>query len=306
MKKQPAPSLARFDREYNGWNNPNSERMLFKRRGHSSIARYDRESRRKPKKPPADYAPLIKAFFYAAIAYFVWMGVHEASHYFSCTLLGDSAHIISLVPNPLIACFSPAGQTPTEAFIYFMAPYMTALITLIALSAAENRLLRLLSYAAFFNLQYNLLATSVLDGEYFDGKNDLVRLIENADSAGANNQTIVEMYLYAVYFMIILAWVLFIFLYGKDFIRTTSTRFYLPAFTFFIVLYALSTMLLYPRYMTSDTAYQALSIARTFFTITSQSASFALFSETLGSMKTTPAFFSFPMLSATNGFLYIE
>jgi hypothetical protein len=270
------PGIARFDREYNEWNDPR-EQQLFKRGDNNTIARYDRESRRKPKKPPRDYAPLLRAFFYASVMYLLWMAIHEAVHYLSCGLVGNNARLLSVIPSPSIACDSAGLRMPSEAFIYYMSPYLAAILVMIAFSSTENRLLRLLPYAAFFNLQYNLFVTTLLDGECFGGKNDLMRLIGYAQSSGVD-PPVMGMYLYSVYFLVILASVSFIFLYGRDHILPGRRRFYMPASLFYILLYAVSATVLYPCYWESASFAHVLSIARTFVTTTSFSATFALFS----------------------------
>ena len=103
-------------------------------------------------------------------------------------------------------------------------------------------------------------------------------LMEHTGAIGQDALPVIQIQLYSIYFLIILATVIFFFLYGGDLVYRGRRRFYLPAFVFYILLYVVSAVTLFPHCWSADTVHQTLSIARTFFTTSSLSATLALFS----------------------------
>jgi hypothetical protein len=233
-------SLADMNRQTNGDWFCGEESSLR----HSSLAAirdYDTGYR----KEKIDSLYYVKALLVLSIVYLSWVAFHEALHYASCSLPGNYAYVASILPTPAIACMRGGALGPYGAYVYYMSPYIAAIIVLAVFCRAHSSLLRLVPYTAFFDLQYNLLATSLLGGRLNDRENDVMSLMQQLNRTDPLAGLYSMLYSLSVAFLIGLS--LFVFYYGyRDDLSNPRYRgLFIAAFIFYTIFYAAGTVSLY-------------------------------------------------------------
>ncbi|MBN2251005.1 MAG: hypothetical protein JW724_02905 [Candidatus Altiarchaeota archaeon] len=211
----------------------------------NSLSKFDGDYLAELHKPRKRSIPALRFLFAVAVIYFAWVLFHEFLHYFFCTLPGDKASMMSLLPTPEIICDPMHARTVSDAFMFSMSPYIAALMALVFLSNARNRLIRLIPYTAFFDLQYNLLVTSVLGGTFGERKNDVVCLIDQLNLAHPQYGMYRQIFTMSAYLLALLAVLVFYSGYRKDYTRSRDRRFYMCVSAFYILFYAASLASLY-------------------------------------------------------------
>ena len=211
---------------------------------HSSLAAvrdYDTGYRRQK----ADRLYYVKALLFLSMVYIAWVAFHESLHYAACAFPGNRAYVASVVPTPAIACVRGGPVTPYGAFVYYMSPYIAAVLVLALFARSGSGMTRLVPYTAFFDMQYNLLATSLLGGELNGVENDVVSLIQHTQEAGPFPGAYGWLCVVAVAFLIGLSLMVFYCGYRDDLSRSEYRGLFAASFLFYTLFYASGTILLY-------------------------------------------------------------
>jgi hypothetical protein len=211
---------------------------------HSSLAairEYDAGSG----KQRIDSLYYVKALLFLSIVYLLWVAFHESLHYASCSIPGNQAYVASVLPTPSIACIQGNGSTPYSSFIYYMAPYIAAIAVLALFCKAGSSMLRLIPYTAFFDLQYNLLATSLLGGKLNGRENDVLSLMQNLERSDPVTSLYNNVYAVSVAFFIGLSLMVFYYGYRDDLSDSRYRGLFIAAFLFYTFFYTAGTISLY-------------------------------------------------------------
>jgi len=239
MTSKPA-SLAELNRESNSdWFGGEESSVR-----HSSLA-VIREYDAGCGKQKFDSLYYVKALLFLSIVYLLWVGFHESLHYASCSYPGNRAYVASVLPTPSVACIRGDTLTPYGAFIYYMAPYIGAIIVLALFCRACNSMLRLIPYTAFFDLQYNLLATSLFGGRLNGKENDVFSLMRHLEKSDPVTGLYNILYAVSVAFLIGLSLMVFYYGYRNDLSDPRYRRLFIAAFLFYTFFYAAGTLSLY-------------------------------------------------------------
>jgi len=212
---------------------------------HSSLSEYDRGWHDEALKPKSRVVSSMKPVFMAFILCIVWISFHESLHYAFCMAEDGRPRIVSLLPYPSLACDMRNKSSFSESFFYYMSPYMVAVTLLLAFSGVKNKSLRLLSYASFFDLQYNLLATTIFGGKPGSQRNDLFLLMEQLDAGDRSYGFQALVLLLCVLALLTLSLAIFYRSYARDFKGSRNRRFYSKAAGFYSCFYAMSLAALY-------------------------------------------------------------
>ncbi|MFZ2455002.1 MAG: hypothetical protein WAX07_00775 [Candidatus Altiarchaeia archaeon] len=211
---------------------------------HSSLAairEYDL-GLRKRRVDPLYY---VKAMLLLSVVYLSWVAFHESLHYASCSLPGNRAYIASILPTPAIACMMGGTLSPYGAFLYYMSPYIAAIIVLAVFCRVQSSLLHLIPYTAFFDLQYNLLATSLIGGKLNGRENDVLSLMRHVGTIGQSSGLFNIFYGLSVAFLIGLSLLVFYYGYRDDLSDSRYRDLFIAAFLFYTVFYTAGTISLY-------------------------------------------------------------
>jgi hypothetical protein len=154
--------------------------------------------------------------------------VHEPAHYIAGTIQGKEC---SFGFPPRVDCKDFESLTAEGCFMLFMAPYLVSLAALVFFSANRNRIIRLIPYTAFFDVQGNLaipqLEKIVLGLRGADG----FLLIKRLDNIAPG-------YSFPALILILsiigISWFIFYKKYRNDFITSKDKRFFRAAFAIFI------------------------------------------------------------------------
>ena len=187
----------------------------------------------------------VKALLFLSIVYLIWVGFHESLHYASCSFPGNRAYLASVLPAPSVACIGGYSFTPYGAFIYYMAPYIAAIIVMAFFCRAQSSLLRLVPYTAFFDLQYNLLATSLLGGRLNGRENDVFSLMQHLEKSDPVTPLFNNIYAVSVAFIISLSLMVFYYGYRNDLSDPRYRGLFIAAFLFYTFFYAAGTISLF-------------------------------------------------------------
>jgi hypothetical protein len=196
-------------------------------------------------KPKTDQLYYAKALLLLSAIYLLWVAIHESLHYASCSIPGNRAYVASVLPSLSIACVRGGALTPYGAFIYYMAPYIAAVLVLALFCRAHSSLLRLVPYTAFFDLQYNLLATSLVGGRLSGMENDVLSLMQQLDVNDLSTGLYNSIYGAAVAFIIGLSLLVFYYGYRDDLSDPRYRGLFIAAFLFYTLFYAAGTLSLY-------------------------------------------------------------
>jgi hypothetical protein len=233
-------SLADMNRRGNG--DPFSDDESSPRHsGLSALREYDTGYR----KQKIDSLYYVKALIVLSIVYLTWVAFHEALHYASCSLPGNSAYVAAILPTPAIACMRNGALSPYGSFIYYLSPYIAAVLVLAVFSRAQSSLLRLVPYTAFFDLQYNLLATSLVGGRLNGRENDVLSLMQQIDKTDQLSGFYNALYGSSVAFIIGLSLLVFYYGYRDDLSDQRYRGLFIAAFLFYTFFYATGTITLY-------------------------------------------------------------
>ena len=187
----------------------------------------------------------VKALLFLSIVYLLWVGFHESLHYVSCSFPGNRAYLASVLPTPSVACIGGDTLTPYGAFIYYMAPYIAAIIVMAVFCRAQSSLMRLVPYTAFFDLQYNLLATSLLGGRLNGRENDVFSLMQHLEKSDPVTGLYNNIYALSVAFLIGLSLLVFYYGYRNDLSDPRYRGLFIAAFLFYTFFYAAGTISLF-------------------------------------------------------------
>jgi hypothetical protein len=212
---------------------------------HSSLAtlrEYDAGCYRKQKTDALFY---VKALLFLSVIYLLWVAFHESLHYAFCSIHGNIAYVASVLPTPAIACMRGNTLGPCEAFIYYMSPYIAAILVLALFAGIERNMLRLIPYTAFFDLQYNLAATSLLGGKLNGRENDVLSLMQQLNKHDPFYGVYAGVDAAAVGLLISICLIVFYCGYRDDLSDPEHRRLFLVAFLFYTVFYAIGTVSLY-------------------------------------------------------------
>ena len=187
----------------------------------------------------------VKTLLFLSIVYLIWVGFHESLHYASCSFPGNRAYLASLLPTPTVACIGGDALTPYGAFIYYMAPYIVAIIVMAVFCRAQSSLLRLVPYTAFFDLQYNLLATSLLGGRLNGRENDVFSLMQQLEKSDPLTGLYNNLYAVSVAFLIGLSLIVFYYGYGDDLSDPRNRNLFIAVFLFYTFFYVAGTIALF-------------------------------------------------------------
>jgi hypothetical protein len=136
-------------------------------------------------------------------------------------------------------------MTPYGAFVYYMSPYIATIIVLAVFSGMQSGMLRLIPYTAFFDLQYNLFATSVLGGAVNGRENDVLSLMQHLDNGAAPAAMYHGIYGAAVAFLVGASLLVFYYGYRDDLSDTRYRGLFTASFFFYTAFYASGTFFLY-------------------------------------------------------------
>jgi hypothetical protein len=211
---------------------------------HSSLAAI-REYDTSYREQKVDSLYYVKALLLLSIVYLSWVALHEALHYASCSLPGNRAYVESILPTPAIACMRDGALSPYGAFVYYMSPYIAAILVLAVFCRAQSSLLRLVPYTAFFDLQYNLLATSLIGGRLNGRENDVLSLMQELGRTDQLAGLLNTLYGVSVAFLIGLSLLVFYYGYRDDLSDSRYRRLFIAAFLFYTLFYAAGTLSLY-------------------------------------------------------------
>ncbi len=211
---------------------------------HSSLAAL-REYDQGYSKPKTDALHYVKTLLSLSVIYLLWVAFHESLHYASCSILGNTAYIMSILPTPAIACVLGNTLGPYEAFIYYMSPYLAAIFVMVLFARTERSMLRLIPYTAFFDLQYNLAATSLLGGGLNGRENDALSLMQQLNKNNPLYSVYAVLDATAVGFLISLCLIVFYYGYRDDLSDPEHRNLFIAAFLFYTVFYAAGTLSLY-------------------------------------------------------------
>lgn len=157
----------------------------------------------------------------------VWTNVvHELLHYLTCRLQGFSATLNINYIQSRVEC-NLVNISLFGATAYTLSPYFLDLLVIILLSSVENRYLRLVSYAAFFDVLLNLVL-----GSFFGRFNDHVSL-KNMLSPFYFSWLITADIL--VFFLAALSILFFVKWYYRDFINSKNKDFFTASFICFLL-----------------------------------------------------------------------
>jgi hypothetical protein len=233
-------SLAELNRERNSdWFD--AEESSVRHSSLATIREYDSGCR----KQRFDSLYYVKALLFLSIVYLLWVAFHESLHYASCSFPGNRAYVASVLPTPAIACLRSNTMTPYGAFIYYMAPYIAAIMVLALFCKAGGSMMRLVPYTAFFDLQYNLMATSLLGGRLNGRENDVLSLMQHLDRADQLTGFYNALYGVSVAFLIGLSLLVFYSGYRDDLSDSRYRGLFIAAFLFYTLFYTVGTISLY-------------------------------------------------------------
>jgi len=186
----------------------------------------------------------VRALLALSVVCLVWIGFHEALHYVSCVVSGNRAYPASVLPTPSVACLHAAPLTPLWAFVYCMSPYIAAVAVMCVFCCVDGWFMRLIPYTAFFDLQYNLFATSLLGGELNGRENDVLSLmnyVQGMDSSGFYFRICGG----AVAFLAGLSFFVFYYGYRSDLSDPRYRVLFALSFLFYTLFYVSGTVFLY-------------------------------------------------------------
>ncbi len=187
----------------------------------------------------------VKALLFLSVIYLLWVAFHESMHYTLCSASGNHAYVASVLPTPAIACMRGNTLGLYGSFIYYMSPYIAALFVLALFARTERSMLRLIPYTAFFDLQYNLAATSLLGGRLNGRENDVLSLMQNLGASTPYYRVYAGLYSAAVALLIVLSLAVFYCGYRNDLSDREHRGLFIAAFLFYTVFYAAGTLFLY-------------------------------------------------------------
>lgn len=192
----------------------------------------------------ADRIYYVRALLFLCVVYLLWVAFHESLHYAVCAFRG-SAYVASVVPTPAIACVRDGALTPYGAFVYYMSPYIAAIGVIALFCRTADGMLRLVPYTAFFDLQYNLFATSLFGGELNGRENDALSLMQQLDRADPGSALYGFVYVSAVAFFVGTSLILFYYGYRNDLSHPRSRCMFIASFLFYTLFYTAGTLFLY-------------------------------------------------------------
>jgi len=186
----------------------------------------------------------VRALLALSVVCLLWIGFHEALHYLSCVLSGNRAYLASVLPTPSVACLQAAPLTPLWAFVYCMSPYIAAVVVMCVFCCVDGWLMRLIPYTAFFDLQYNLFATSLLGGELNGRENDVLSMtgyLQGMDPSGFYPHVCGGV----VAFLVGLSFFVFYYGYRGDLSDSRYRGLFIMSFLFYTLFYVSGTVFLY-------------------------------------------------------------
>ena len=196
-------------------------------------------------KPRNDALYYVKALLSLSVVYLLWVAFHESLHYAFCSIPGNYAYVASVLPTPAIACMRGNTLGPYESFIYYMSPYLAAIFVMALFARTERSMLRLIPYTAFFDLQYNLAATSILGGRLNGRENDVLSLMQQLNKHNPLYSLYAALDAAAVGFLISLCLIVFYYGYRNDLSNPEHRNLFIAAFLFYTFFYAAGTLSLY-------------------------------------------------------------